>query len=100
MSQTIILIVGIIAITLSLILFALSFFQKSQDYNAISSDSLRLISGLQLLGGFLSITGSQTQALIPAYAYIIVGISLIIMSCVMLAGLRTPRPKRKSKPKN
>lgn len=98
MQEMVILTFGIIAIGVSLILFILSFFQKSQEYDAISSYSLRLVSILQLLGGFLSIAGSQTQSTIPAYA--IVGLLLIITSWALLAGLRTPRPKRKSKLKN
>lgn len=100
MQETVILTFGIIAIVVSLILFILSFFQKSQEYNAISSHSLRLVSALQLLGGLLSIAGSQTQEIILFYVFTIVGVSLVIMSWLMLAGLRTPRPKRKSKPKN
>jgi len=92
------LVFGIITLAISLILFIRSFFQKSQEYHPISAESLRLVSVLQFLGGSISIAGSQTQALIPSYAYTIVGASLIITSWALFAGLRTAHPKRKQKP--
>lgn len=90
---------GAITVILAVLILIISFVQTFHDYDSYSAESLRLIAGLQLLGGLLLLSSTQMASIIASYALLIVGLSLTGMSWLMAYSLRTAKPGRKRKQK-
>ena len=91
---------GLISIILATGILIVSFIRSFHDYALYTADSLRLIAGLLLLGGILTVAGTQMEAIIASYALLLVGISLTATSWFMAYRFRMSKPRRKRKPKH
>lgn len=80
---------------LTLVILPFIFSRMFDDSNYIP----RMIGTIQILGGILTAGSVLMPSVFVASFFVLVGISSIIMSWCVAYGLRTQRPKRKSKPK-
>ena len=79
-----------------LLIFPSKFSRIFDDYDYVP----RMVGAIQILGGILTAGSVLMQSRFVAWFFVCIGCACIGMSWCIAYGLRTKRPKRKTKPKH